>query len=314
MSERRTDWRQVSRGLMLIGVACFLLLNTQGYLRWSFWLEALTFWPVLLVGLGLRLLFERSSVPWAILVSPLLMLGTLGYVAHLGAPQPVRDWSPVRAERPEGSRRWALEGQLALANLELEGKPLSPDQLVEGRASSGRGSDLYVTERGAGARVHLRNWKRHRPAFLFPRYRHWFDLGVARDLPLEVDLELVLTTGSLDVADTQLGDLRVKGAFNALSLHLGELGPEQEEIALRLAGAFNRLEVYVPATTPLKLRVEGPNFVDGRPDAGDLSGPGYRLRVDGAFNRVKILPAPATLPAEVEEPDVAPAAWSDSSP
>ena len=309
MSEGRTDWRQISRGLMLIGLACFLLLNTQGQLRWSFWLEALTFWPVLLVGLGLRLLFERSAAPWAILVSPLLILGTLGYVAHRGAPQPVRDWSPVRAERPEGSNRWALEGRLALAHLELEAKPLSPDQLVEGRASSGTGSELYVTERGERARVHLRNWKHH----FLPRHRHWFDLGVARDLPLEVDLELVLTQGGLDLAGTRLEDLRVEGAFNALSLHLGEPGPEQEEIALKLAGAFNRLEIYVPATTPVRLRVDGPNFVDGRPDADDLSGPGYRLRVDGAFNRVKILPAPDSLPAEVEGPDEALGAWSDTS-
>ncbi len=313
MSEKPTDWRQISRGLMLIGVACFLLLNTQGHLRWSFWLEALTFWPVLLVGLGLRLLFERSSAPWAILLSPLLMLGTLGYVAQLGVPQPDRDWSPVSAERPEGSRRWALDGRLALANLQIEAKPLSPDLLVEGRATSGRATELYVTERGEGARVHLRNWKHHRPTFFLPRRRHWFDLGVARDLPVELDLELILTQGDLDLADTHVADLRVEGAFNALRLHLGEPGPEQEEIALKLAGAFNRLEVYVPATTPVKLRVDGPNFVDGQPDLDDLSGPGYRLRIDGAFNRVKILPTPDTLPAEAEEPDDAVSAWSDTS-
>ena len=53
-------WWRVAQGLQLAGFGVFLLLTTQGLLRWSFWAEAASFWPVLLVGAGLRLVFERS--------------------------------------------------------------------------------------------------------------------------------------------------------------------------------------------------------------------------------------------------------------
>ena len=76
MSETRIVWGRVSRGLSYIGCGVFFLLTTQGFLYRGFWLDALAYWPVLLIALGLRLMFQHSRTPWAVLISPLVIMGT----------------------------------------------------------------------------------------------------------------------------------------------------------------------------------------------------------------------------------------------
>jgi hypothetical protein len=54
------DWPKVAEGLNLVGIGCFLLATTMGLLPWSFWLDAVAFWPVLIIAVGVRVAFERS--------------------------------------------------------------------------------------------------------------------------------------------------------------------------------------------------------------------------------------------------------------
>ena len=76
MSDPRRAWRRISRGLIMAGLGVFLLLNTTGVVPWSFWLLLLPLWPVCLIAIGLRLVFERSRFAAGVLLSPLLLLGT----------------------------------------------------------------------------------------------------------------------------------------------------------------------------------------------------------------------------------------------
>lgn len=289
------NWRQVSRGLMFMGLGVFLLLNTQGRLPWSFWLDALAMWPVLLVALGLRLVFDRSRAPWAVLLSPVLVLGTLSYLAVQGPQEPVHRWHEVQASRPAAVDRWALEGRLVATDLELEARPITHGLLVEGESTEAGPERLRVAERDRGARVRVDQW-RERGFTLWPRHANAFRLGVTQDLPLELDFELAFAKGTVNVAAAPVEDVRMEGAFNALTLRLGKLPAGREgEVRLRFAGAFSRLEIQVPPDTPVRTRVEGPNLVDTPEELRGLDGPGYSIRVDGAFNRVVVLPAPVEL-------------------
>ncbi|MEE2775169.1 MAG: hypothetical protein VYE73_00150 [Acidobacteriota bacterium] len=66
-------------------------------------------------------------MPWGVLLSPLLMMTTLSYVAFRGSAPPPTDWATVQAERNEGRV-----------------------------APSDRGA-ARVSERGDSTRVYLRN-------------------------------------------------------------------------------------------------------------------------------------------------------------
>lgn len=291
MSTERIAWRRASRGLYFLGFGVLLLLTTLDLLEWGFWLEALTFWPVLLVAMGVRLIFERSAAPWAVLLSPVIVFGTLAWVASTShAHWPRGGWSPVVAEASDGSGRWTFEAQVAMADLDLESVALPPGRLVEGRVSPRNSGSLRVREWRSSTRVELSMFNRHRISLVVPdRSRRW-ELGLSRDLPMEMILQGAFTGGLVNLRAGRLDRLDLDGAFHNLTLRLPR--PEKST-RITLDGAFNSIRLQVPAETPVSVITEGPvNLVDGRPNPPSTGTAGYRLRVEGFMNRVEIFSDP----------------------
>jgi hypothetical protein len=107
---------------------------------------------------------------------------------------------------------------------------------------------------------------------------------VADDLPVALDLDLAFVRSVIDLARTRLAHLSLDGAFNDLEIHLGK--PEVET-RLTFDGAFSRYRIVVPADVSVLVDEDGPfHSIDGR--SGERSGPGYRVRVEGAFTRVEV--------------------------
>ena len=109
---------------------------------------------------------------------------------------------------------------------------------------------------------------------------------MANDLPMSLHLETAFAGGELNLETIEITRVDLDGAFNDLTLRLGA---PRTDTRVSLEGAFNRLELVVPEGTPVRVSTDGfINLVDRRSNAGKLSGPAYRLRSDGAFNRVVI--------------------------
>jgi hypothetical protein len=286
MSEARTAWRRASRGLFFLGFGVFLLLTTVGVLEWSFWIEALTYWPLLLVGLGIRMIFERSAAPWAVLISPLVVFGTLGWVA---ATHPVRtghDWGSLVAESHGEVESWSFHGEMAMLDLDLETRPLAEGRLVEGRVAPRRERSLRVRDWDGSARVELANYRRYRPNFIFPnRLRSW-ELGLRPDLPLALGLAGAFTEGDVDLRGTPVTRIDLDGAFHSLTFMLSE---PDSNVRISVEGAFNDLAFLVPPGTPATVSTNGIiNVVRGRRNPPPSDTPAYKVRVNGVFNHVEI--------------------------
>ena len=286
MSGSRIAWRRVSRGLSFIGFGVFLFLSTQGLVHRGFWLDALAYWPVLLIALGLRVMFDRSKAPWGVLLSPLVIMATLSFVAWRGPEPPPADWQTVEAVRDPHVETWSLDARMALADLDLRAGSVAPGMLLQGRmAPSNRGS-VRLVGRGDSARVSLRDdhWGSG-PRFL-PGTRHRWDVDVADDRPMTLHLDTAFVEGELDLATIEVTRVDLDGAFNDLTLRLGA---PHTDTRVDLEGAFDRLELVVPENTPVRVSTDGfVNLVDHRSSARTPSGPAYRLRSEGAFNRVVI--------------------------
>lgn len=294
MSEEGIRWGRVARGFYLVGFGTFLLLCTQDILPWSFWRDVLSYWPVFLVAIGIRLLFERSPLPALVLLGPLLVLGTMMYVARRGPARADvwQDWLTLRAERPAGVSSWTLEGRLAMASVDVGTRRLSRGLLVEGRGTEAGSRSVRIAEGTAPNRVRVTNsWSRGAFFVLPGAARTRCELGVNPALPVALDLDLAFTTTRLDIPTAPITEAAFQGAFNDLNLRLGE---PPSDVRLRLEGAFNQVTIEVPATTPVRTSSEGVlNFVDQRREDGEPAGgasgaPGYRLRLRGAFNRVVV--------------------------
>lgn len=82
MNKGRLFW-----GVVLIVVGALLLVNTTGRLPWFFWAYTITYWPALIVGAGLAILFPRVGAILMILsVAGMLALGYLTAAGYVPAP------------------------------------------------------------------------------------------------------------------------------------------------------------------------------------------------------------------------------------
>ena len=279
-------WWRVAQGLQLAGFGVFLLLTTQGLLPWFFWAEAASFWPVLLVGAGLRLVFERSRAPWAVLLSPVIVLGTLAWVARESGAPPAGDWVSRSIARPEGVERWTLAMRLAGARVDLETATLAEDLLAEGRSKSRKGRGrLEVRRPGPESVVRLDSGRGDSVSFGPPRRQLW-ELRLNQSLPIGLDVEGALLGGRLDLTGGRVTAAEVEGAFNDFELRLPR---PTSDVSLRVKGVFNGLRLVVPAATPVRVRTEGPfNHVERDKAQTPADGPGYDLRVEGLMNHVVV--------------------------
>ena len=104
---------------------------------------------------------------------------------------------------------------------------------------------------------------------------------------MTIDLEMAFTRTRLDVATSSVSRLEAEGAFNDITLRLGE---PSADVRLDLQGAFNNVAIELPPGTSFRATSEGfLNLVDERrPGQRSDKAPGYRLHLHGAFNRVTV--------------------------
>jgi hypothetical protein len=281
------DWGRAAEGIQMAGIALFLLLNTTGVLPWSFWLEALSLWPVLIMSAGVKVAFEKSRAPWVVLLGPALVLGSLAWVASgARADVPVGPWLEEKAKpRAPGIERLRLTTNLAGSRLEVASVELDPAQLVDAR-SVGRPDNAAVDvseDHGVG-RVQLKGggWQQ---GLSFPRRQRW-DLRLPADLPVALDLRGAGVRSSVDLSRGRVEDGRIDGVFLGTELRLP--APDAT-VTLVLNGVFNALHVVVPAGVPV--RVEGAGFPFNavqRGVQGNAEIPGYELKVTGIFSAVSV--------------------------
>ena len=290
MAKERRPWRRVSRGFVWMTWGVFLLLTTLDVLPWSFWGVLLAYWPVLLMMLGVRIIFERSPAPWVVLVSPLLLIGTMSFVAFAEPELPRGPTRPIHASRSAAATEYRIEGDLAMMDLNLRSSSLPADSLVTGEATTGqRGTSLYLSGNDRSPRVRMRS-KSARGVIVFPFVNSTWggDLraDLANDLPVSIDLDMAMVEGYIDLSRGYAERVEIEGAFQDLRLRLPEI---DEDVNVHLHGAFNRMLLEVPSSTPMRYSTDGfIVMVDGREDVRNLTGPAYRLHVEGAFTWVEV--------------------------
>jgi hypothetical protein len=283
-------WPKVAEGINLVGIGCFLLATTMGVLPWSFWGDALALWPVLIIAVGIRVAFERTRAPWLVLLSPVLILGSLWWIAQ--APRveaPVSEWVARSAERPKEAEAYTFEAHLARARFDLEARELKEGLLVDGRTGfrRERGSlEVRGDDREPRIRIstgNLQGWS------VISGTRQRWELGLSEALPLRLEIRGAMNRGRAALGRAHLSEARVEGAFNDIAF---ELPRPEALVPLRFRGAFNNLRIVVPRGTVVRVRRDGPFNVIERDRAtasgGTSDGPGYELRVDGAFNHVSV--------------------------
>jgi hypothetical protein len=299
------NWPKAAEGIQLAGFAIFLLLNTTGVLPWSFWLDAIALWPLLIMSAGIKIAFEKSRARWLVLLGPVIILGGLAWLASGHRPEMATGpWEAENLSRPQGTEKVELEAELAGARLHLVAADDVPQGiLVEGR-SHGRGDNVRfeVDAEEGTARVHVGGGKKHNVVFM-PRPREGWDLRLPARLPLRVHVSGAGVGADFDLTAAPLDGLVTEGIFIGVD---ARLPAPRKDTEIRMNGVFNSLSLSVPEGTPV--RVHGPGLpfnAVNRGMRGAEGRPGYDVSAQGIFSAVEVRTDAAS---SREPPPVTPAA------
>lgn len=282
------DWPRAAEGIQMAGFAVFLLLNTMGYLPWSFWLDAIALWPLLVMAAGIRIAFDRTRARWLVLAGPALILGGLAWLASGARPEPpAGPWQPEAASRPEGVERVDLDAKLVGARLRVTTtRDLPRGRLVDGGSIAGHDTTRLETDTdGSLARVHLNAREKHGIVFL-PRAKERWDLRLPAELPLRLRVGGAGVGGSLDLTAGTFEGMQTEGVFIGVE---ARLPAPRQDTEIKMSGVFNSLSLVVPEGTPV--RVHGPGLPFNAVDRGvkGVEGrPGYDVNVQGIFSAVEV--------------------------
>jgi hypothetical protein len=305
------DWPRASGGILLAGIAVFLLLNSTGRLPWSFWLDAIALWPLLVISFGVRIAFEKSRAPWLVLLGPVVILGGLAWLASGARPGlPTGPWRAETVGRPAGTEKVELSAVLAGARLWVETtEDIPADRLLDGRSLRRRdGAEIETDAEGTLARVRLKGTSRGGSFFFLPRPRQHWDLRLPRTLPVRFHVQGAGVGARLDFAGALFEGARTEGVFIGIE---ARLPAPRRPTEVRMNGVFNALTLSVPEGTPVRVHGQGLPFnaVD-RGVEGTPGRPGYDVYVDGIFNAVDVTSDGSLSP----DPPAEPAAPAHPSP
>lgn len=310
--KRRADWARAAEGIQLAGISVFLLLNTTGVLPWSFWLDAAALWPVLLMSAGLRIAFEKSRTPWLLLLGPVLILGSLAWVASgARADVPVGPWVTETKPLPAEATRLRFKAHLAASRLTLQSGPIQAGLLAEARTVAKPENarlDSRIDDNQAILEV-KGGWNRN--SALPPWRKQRWDVRVPQGLPVRLDLDGAGARVVADLSKSSFEGGRVDGVFIGTELVLPATA---QPVALELSGVFNALRVSVPEGTPVRVRGAGLPFnaIDrGVPGGEGVAG--YDVKVNGIFTAVTVETRPGE-PAGVSSSKTTPTAEATPTP
>ncbi|MGI6632657.1 MAG: LiaI-LiaF-like domain-containing protein [Bacillota bacterium] len=260
-------------GLVLVVVGALLLMNTSGYLPWSIWDAAVSYWPVLLIGLGLQIALPRREIPMlALAVVVVLILGAMNpyggwrnsWIRWDGIQfnWPGRNWRPM-----DHTKEWVVPLNPSVSRIDLELK--APSLELEARGNPGLNEKSPAMALWADI-----SWDRTEPHVSYSERDN--ELKALIDAPdqnnsndgkqnWEIDLNPSLSTSlrvsagvanvDLNCASVFLQDVDIKAGVADLDLTLGLTG---KDTRVKVAGGAASVAIEVPQSAGLRVSISSP--------------------------------------------------------
>ncbi len=263
-------------GLVVVVVGALLLMNTTGYLPWTVWDAVLSFWPLLVIGLGVQIIFARYRFPGvAVAFLIILIVAAMNpYPTSPGVrlpqwfhhwlfiPQPTKSFQTYAPDLPEGvaaldlslsapsvvldiKEDEALSGTLLKAELGWDRvKPRF--RLAEG-SDGNRASVSITAESGATSRGRDEG-------------RQEWTLALNPSLPTNLRITGGVASLSLDASPSAIEGLYVTAGVSRLELSFGFCEGSSE---VTVQGGVSDIRLTVPDGLGVRVLVSNPVFGTG---------------------------------------------------
>lgn len=238
--------------LILIGLGVLLLLGNLGYIQFDFWQFISTWWPLMLIVLGLDVL-----------------IGSL-------------------RTRNVGPRTFALElGAAAQAGVAIH---YGAGELIIGKAAAGKivdgtyeGEVRYDVKPDGGVWLKLEpvNW------WMWGTRGYRWNIGLTDAVPLKLSLDGGAANANVDLGDLRLSDLTLKTGASSTTIHLPRAAGQTN---VRVNAGAASVKLVVPPGVGARIRSSmaiGTNDIDQRRfprSGGDYVSPDFAT----AANKIDI--------------------------
>ncbi|MGI6666790.1 MAG: LiaI-LiaF-like domain-containing protein [Bacillota bacterium] len=260
-------------GLVLVVVGAILLMNTSGYLPWSVWDSAVSFWPILVIGLGLQLLSTRWRIPWfAVAAIVILILGAM--FPHGGWGGSWRRTNGIQWEyrgpswRPlENSKDYSVPLRPSVSRLKVELS--APSLEIEARGDSGLNN--LESPHAMTARI---TWDRYEPSTSWHDVgdearvsvrapdlsgsqtgKQVWDLNLNSSLPTSINVTGGVANATLDCGLVYLDNVDISAGVVDLDLTLGLTG---KDTRVTVSGGAASVDVSLPRAAGLRVSLSSP--------------------------------------------------------
>ena len=261
MEERRAYRGGFVWPLILITAGVVFLLNNLGMVGWEVWNTLLRLWPVLLIAVGLDLLFGRRFPLGSVLLA-LLLVGAVALALRGGLPQPDTASATVVAQTQkvsqaiEGATSATVEIRFGSGSLNLSALSEANEQLIEGTAELSRGESLrqdFRINEGVGrfALESSGGWISS-PTVFVEQGKTW-ELGLNRELPLDLSVDSGVGRATLDLLNLNLGRFELDGGVGQVTIKLPAAGRYEAQIE----GGIGQVIVIIPDGLAARVRVDG---------------------------------------------------------
>jgi hypothetical protein len=220
MTPGRLGW-----GLLFITVGVMLLLNNAGQLDWDYWLELLTWWPLLLIAFGIERIFVRTKLQVISYLAPIILVAGMIYVA-------VDTGGECYRRSFFTSYSWSTESDQTIDKVEAAIDHGAADLYV-GQTRYDLASvrfdrftrkpDIDLTKSGGTARLEITRRGRIRSGIVIGSHRHGHDwrLSFSEELPLRLKCIGDESEVSLNLESVPLEHLTVENDEGDIYLKVG---------------------------------------------------------------------------------------------
>lgn len=252
---------RIRNGVILISIGIVFLLNNLGYVPGVVWLRIFSFWPVILIAIGVEKIFGKTRLSFLTVLSPLLfMLAILGPAYFFAGSGQKWELGKVRhaTERYEWSKdldtsvaKVNVVVELRAGNLEISSHTAG---LISAKLDYWKRKPITTYEYSSSdssATIEIRDEDREWKGWFWGGWseKDW-TIALTDKIPLNLRVYAKATEGELDLSNLKLTNLKLDTKAANFDIKLGDL---VDELSGTVNSDASQLHISIPENTGLKI-------------------------------------------------------------
>ncbi len=244
-------------GMFFILTGTILLLNSTGHLAWSYWVDLLWLWPMLLIALGVEKLFTATRAKALGYLSTLILIGTVlwAWNSHARGPdfdEPAFDFDADFSQSyPLDTTHTNLTVDIDFAAGELRVNSTN-EHLLDGQFYSRRGRPrVSFNEHRHRAVVRVRPPHQETIRLFSPTPNNRWKMAVTDKLPVRLNIDCDAGRMDLDLTEIAVDRLDLECGASEIDIIFG--GKSRDIDAYLDCGA-SHLDIKIPHGAGLRVR------------------------------------------------------------